>query len=111
MRAVAELNFMDPKPDFVVYGGDLAQLGKREEIDHGLEIMSKLSYPLKWVVGEHDYYLDLGEYWQQKVSPLHYSFDHKSVRFGVLNSILSAHQLAVLGTRHTLNLSPFLAHA
>lgn len=88
-RAVAELNFMDPKPDFVVYGGDLAQLGKREEIDHGLEIMSGLSHPIKWVIGEHDYYLDLGEYWQQKVSPLHYSFDHKGVHFVVLNSILT----------------------
>jgi Icc protein len=30
-KAVLEVNFMDPKPDFVVFGGDLAQLGKREE--------------------------------------------------------------------------------
>lgn len=88
-RAVAELNFMDPKPDFVVYGGDLAQLGKREEIDHGLEMMAKLNAPVKWVIGEHDYYLDLGEYWREKVAPLYYSFDHKGVHFVVLNSILT----------------------
>jgi 3',5'-cyclic-AMP phosphodiesterase len=34
--AVAETNLMDPRPDFVFYGGDIAQLGKPEEIDHGL---------------------------------------------------------------------------
>ncbi len=88
-RAVTEINFMRPKPDFVVFGGDLAQLGKREEIDHGLEIMSKIRYPVKWVIGEHDYYLDLGKYWSKKVSKLHYSFDHKGVHFVVLNSILT----------------------
>ena len=88
-KAVLEVNFMDPKPDFVVFGGDLAQLGKREEIDHGLEIMKDLTLPVKWVVGEHDYYLDLGKYWEEKVSPLHYSFDHKGVHFVVLNSILT----------------------
>ena len=91
-KAVMECNFMSPKPDFVVFGGDLAQLGKKEEIDHGLEIMSKLRHPVKWVIGEHDYYLDLGEYWQKKVSPLYYSFDHKGVHFIVLNSILTYDQ-------------------
>ena len=35
IRAVAECNMMDPKPDFVIYGGDLAQLGSKAEIDHG----------------------------------------------------------------------------
>ncbi len=88
-KAVMECNFMSPKPDFVVFGGDLAQLGKKEEIDHGLEIMSRLRHKVKWVVGEHDFYLDMGEYWQKKVSPLYYSFDHKGVHFVVLNSILT----------------------
>ncbi len=88
-RAVAEVNFLYPQPDFVVFGGDLAQLGKKEELDHGLEIMSKVQAPVKWVIGEHDYYLDLGKYWQEKISPLYYSFDHKGVHFVVLNSILT----------------------
>ncbi|WP_456433819.1 metallophosphoesterase [Thermosulfuriphilus sp.] len=88
-KAVAEVNFMWPRPDFVVFGGDLAQLGKREEIDHGLEILSQIDVPIKFVIGEHDYYLDLGQYWEQKVSKLYYSFDHKGVHFVVLNSILT----------------------
>ena len=71
-RAVTEVSFLDPAPDFVVFGGDLAQLGKREEIDHGLEIMSGLTVPVKWVIGEHDYYLDLGKYWQEKADLLEF---------------------------------------
>ncbi len=88
-KAVFEVNFLDPQPDFVVFGGDLAQLGKKEEIDHGREIMKELTTPVKWVMGEHDYYLDLGEYWRKNFGPDHYSFDHKGVHFVVLNSILT----------------------
>jgi len=88
-KAVLEVNFMDPQPDFVVFGGDLAQLGKKEEFEHGLEMMKDLTVPVKWVTGEHDYYLDLGKYWQEKMAPLYYSFNHKGVHFVVLNSILT----------------------
>ncbi len=42
IRAVAETNLLDPRPDFIFYGGDIAQLGKPEEIDHGLEILGGL---------------------------------------------------------------------
>lgn len=89
IRAVREANLLTPKPDFFVFGGDLAQLGKKEELDHGLEILSRLRGKLYYVMGEHDYYLDLGAYWREKISPLHYSFDHKGVHFVVLNSILT----------------------
>ncbi|MGD2055900.1 MAG: metallophosphoesterase [Gammaproteobacteria bacterium] len=89
IRAVAETNLMNPRPDFVMYGGDIAQLGKPEEIDHGLEILSGLRDKTYYVMGEHDYYLDLGEYWRKLLGPDHYSFDHKDVHFVVLNSILT----------------------
>jgi Icc protein len=89
IRAVAETNLLDPKPDFVFYGGDIAQLGKPEEIDHGLEILSGLSGKVHYVMGEHDYYVDLGDYWKQQLGPDYYSFDHKGVHFVVLNSILT----------------------
>ena len=89
IRAVAEANLLNPKPDFIMYGGDLAQLGTKAEIDHGLELLAPLSYKKHFVIGEHDYYLDLGEYWQKAISPLYYSFDHKGVHFVVLNSILT----------------------
>jgi 3',5'-cyclic AMP phosphodiesterase CpdA len=89
IRAVQEANLLTPRPDFFFFGGDLAQLGKKEELDHGLEIMSKLRGKVYYVIGEHDYYLDLGKYWESKISPLWYSFDHKGVHFIVLNSILT----------------------
>jgi len=89
IRAVQEANLLTPRPDFFMFGGDLAQLGKKEELDHGLEIMSKLRGKVHYVIGEHDYYLDLGKYWHDKVSPLYYAFDHKGVHFVVLNTILT----------------------
>jgi 3',5'-cyclic AMP phosphodiesterase CpdA len=89
IRAVAETNLMDPKPDFVMYGGDLAQIATKAEIDHGLELMSALRHKTHYVMGEHDYYLDLGEYWSEKLGNQYYSFDHKGVHFVVLNSILT----------------------
>jgi len=89
IRAVAETNLLQPKPDFVVFGGDLAQLGKKEELDHGAEMLSKLNYDVKHVMGEHDYYLDLGEYWSKLFGPQYYSWDYKGVHFVALNSILT----------------------
>ncbi|MBP8259675.1 MAG: metallophosphoesterase [Verrucomicrobia bacterium] len=89
IRAVAEANLLTPKPDFVMFGGDLAQLGTKEELDHGAEMLSRLRYKTHCVMGEHDYYLDLGEYWSKLFGPHYYSFDHKGVHFVVLNSILT----------------------
>lgn len=89
IQAVAEANLLDPRPDFIMYGGDIAQLGKREEIDHGLDILSGLRGEVRYVMGEHDYYLDLGEHWRRRLGPDHYSFRHKGVQFIVLNSILT----------------------
>lgn len=88
-RAVAEVNLLSPKPDFVIFGGDLGQLGKREELDHGAELLSACKYKMHYVMGEHDYYLDLGQYWEKLFGPQWYSFDHKGVHFMVLNSILT----------------------
>ena len=89
IRAVAETNLLTPKPDFVMFGGDLAQLGTKEELDHGAEMLAKLDFKTYCVMGEHDYYLDLGEYWSKLFGPQWYSFDHKGVHFVVLNSILT----------------------
>ena len=91
IRAVAETNLLDPAPDFVVFGGDLAQLGTREELDHGAELLAKLDHKTHCVLGEHDYYLDLGEYWSELFGDHYYSWDHKGVHFVVLNSILTDH--------------------
>ena len=72
-----------------MFGGDLAQMGSKPELDHGAELLAKLNYKTHVVVGEHDYYLDLGKYWSDLFGPQWYSFDHKGVHFVVLNSILT----------------------
>ena len=89
IRAVAETNLLQPKPEFVVFGGDLAQLGTKPELDHGAEMLAKLDYKTYCVLGEHDYYLDLGEYWSELFGDHYYSWDHKGIHFVVLNSILT----------------------
>ncbi|HEV7733948.1 MAG TPA: metallophosphoesterase [Candidatus Binatia bacterium] len=87
MRAVDDVNRMDPQPDFILYGGDLAQLGQPEELDLGAQILKNLKAPVRMMVGEHDWFLDLGEKWKGLFGQETYSFDHKGVHFVVLMSV------------------------
>lgn len=88
MRAVDDVNALDPQPDFVFYGGDLAQLGQPRELELGAQILKTIKAPLKVMVGEHDWYLDMGEKWRELFGEPTYSFDHKGVHFVVLNSVV-----------------------
>ncbi|MBN2023595.1 MAG: metallophosphoesterase [Pirellulales bacterium] len=90
LRAVDDVNNLDPQPDFVFYGGDLAQLGRPTELDMGAAILKNLKAPLRIMVGEHDWYLDMGEKWRDLFGEPTYSFDHKGVHFVVLNSVIEA---------------------
>jgi len=87
-KAVADVNTISPAPDFVLYGGDLAQLGLKEELDLGRGILADLKPKLHMMVGEHDWYYDLGDKWQELFGKPWYSFDHKGVHFVVLNSVV-----------------------
>src|SRR5262245_23822861 len=42
LRAVDDVNSLDPQPDFILYGGDLAQLGQPAELDLGAQILKNL---------------------------------------------------------------------
>ena len=64
IKAVDDVNALDPQPDFVLFGGDLAQLGQREELDLGAQILKSVKAPVKMMVGEHDWFLDMGERWR-----------------------------------------------
>jgi 3',5'-cyclic-AMP phosphodiesterase len=88
MRAVDDVNSMDPQPDFVLFGGDLAQLGQPQELELGAQILKNLKAPLKVMVGEHDWYFDLGEKWRALFGAANYTFEHKGVQFVVLNSVV-----------------------
>lgn len=88
MRAVDDVNDMDPQPDFVLYGGDLAQLGQPKELELGAQILKNLEAPVRMMVGEHDWYLDMGAKWRDLFGEPTYSFEHKGVHFVVLNSVV-----------------------
>jgi 3',5'-cyclic AMP phosphodiesterase CpdA len=88
MRAVDDVNGMDPQPDFVLYGGDLAQLGQPRELELGAQILKNLKAPVRMMVGEHDWFLDMGAKWRALFGEPYYLFEHKGVQFVVLNSII-----------------------
>jgi len=87
LKAVDDVNALDPQPDFVLFGGDLAQLGQREELNLGQQILKTVKAPVKMMVGEHDWFLDMGDRWQELFGPPQYSFDHKGVHFVTLMSV------------------------
>ena len=43
---------------------------------------------MKMMVGEHDWYLDMGDEWRKRFGKDTYSFDHKGVHMVVLNSVI-----------------------
>jgi 3',5'-cyclic AMP phosphodiesterase CpdA len=88
LKAVDDVNALDPQPDFVLYGGDLAQLGQPKELEEGAQILKAVKAPIKMMVGEHDWYLDMGDNWRKHFGKDTYSFDHKGVHFVVLNSVI-----------------------
>jgi Icc protein len=88
VKAVDDVNRLDPQPDFVLFGGDLAQLGQKEELELGRQILKDLKAPVRMMVGEHDWYLDLGETWKDHFGEPTYSFDHKGVHFITLMSVM-----------------------
>ena len=88
LRAVDDVNGLDPQPDFVLYGGDLAQLGRPGELTFGAQILKSIKAPVHMMVGEHDWYFDLGEKWRELFGQPTYSFDHKGTHVVVLNSVI-----------------------
>ena len=87
LKAVDDVNNLDPQPDFVLFGGDLAQLGKKEELDLGAQILKNVRAPIHMMVGEHDWFLDMGDHWRQLFGPEQHSFDHKGVHFVTIMSV------------------------
>jgi len=88
LKAVEDVNALDPQPDFVLFGGDLAQLGQPGELALGRQILSEVKAPLRVMVGEHDWYFDMGEKWRELFGEPTYSWEHKGVHFVVLNSVV-----------------------
>jgi len=87
VRAVKEVQAMSPPADFLIFGGDLAQLGDPVELDLGADILKEIKIRKVFIPGEHDWYLDMGAKWEQLFGKSPWTFDHKGVRFVGLDTV------------------------
>ena len=92
-KAIAAVNSLEVKPDFVVFTGDLTHISEDAKVRHdrmdqfrdiigGLQVKT-----VHLMAGEHDASLDRGDAYQQFFGKLHYSFAHKGVQFMVLDNV------------------------
>ena len=65
VRAFKEVQAMNPPADFLIFGGDLAQLGDPVELQLGAELLKEVKIKKVFIPGEHDWYLDMGATWNR----------------------------------------------
>ena len=87
VRAAKEAQAMKPAADFLIFGGDLAQLGDPVELELGAEILKEVKARKVFIPGEHDWYLDMGQKWVKMFGQPTWTFDHKGVRFVGLDTV------------------------
>ncbi len=92
-KAVAAVNDLEESPDFVVFTGDLTQTvddpaKRRDRMKEFRDVVGKLkARHVRFLAGEHDAALDRGEAFQELFGALRGSFDHRGVRFVVLDNV------------------------
>jgi len=89
-RAAKDVQAMDPPADFLIFGGDIAQLGDPVELELGAEILKEVTIKKVFIPGEHDWYLDMGKKFVELFGPSPWSFDHKGVRIIGLDTVSRA---------------------
>jgi Icc protein len=89
-RAFQEVQAMNPPADFLIFGGDLGQLGDPVELQLGAELLKEVKIRKVFIPGEHDWYLDMGSTWNRMFGQAPWHFDHKGVRFIGLDTISHA---------------------
>jgi hypothetical protein len=62
-------------------------LGQPGELKLGQQMLKQLKAPVRMMVGEHDWFLDMGDLWKELFGAPYYSFDHKGVHFVTLMSV------------------------
>lgn len=92
-KAVATVNGLAQKPDFIVFTGDLTHTTddakeRRERMKKFKEIVGALTVKdVRFMPGEHDASLDKGEAYKEFFGATHYTFDHKGVHFIALDNV------------------------
>ncbi len=92
-KAVAAVNALKIKPDFVVFTGDLthttddAEERNRRMAGFKAEVAKLQVKDVKFLPGEHDASLDEGLAFKAHFGPTHYAFAHKGVQFIALDNV------------------------
>ncbi|HEY6280614.1 MAG TPA: metallophosphoesterase [Burkholderiales bacterium] len=92
-KAVAAVNNLNEKPDFIMFTGDLTHITddpkiRRQRLAEFREIVSELKVTnVHFMPGEHDASLDRGAAFQEFFGKTHYTFDHKGVHFIVVDNV------------------------
>lgn len=92
-KAVATVNALPRKPDFVVFTGDLTHTTddpaeRRRRLTQFRDIVADLQVKqVHFIPGEHDAALDNGEAYQSFFGATHYTFDHKGMHFIALDNV------------------------
>jgi hypothetical protein len=92
-KAIAAVNALADKPDFVVFTGDLTHttdnpVERRKRLAEFRDIVARLEVrDVRFMPGEHDAALDHGKAFTEFFGPTRYTFDHKGVHFIVLDNV------------------------
>ena len=92
-KAIAGVNALEHRPDFIVFTGDLTQTTdddkvRRARMKEFREIIKELKVQdIKFLAGEHDAALDNGEAFKELFGKTYYTFDHKGVHFIALDNV------------------------
>ena len=92
-KAVATVNALETRPDFIIFTGDLTHTTddpqeRRQRMLQFKEIAAALAVkPVHFLPGEHDAALDNGAAFREHFGASHYAFDHKGVHFIGLDNV------------------------
>src|SRR3954465_7703327 len=80
-KAVAAVNALQQKPDFIIFTGDLTHttdnpVERRKRLGEFRDVVSRLEVKdVRFMPGEHDASLDHGKAFSELFGPTHYTFD------------------------------------
>jgi hypothetical protein len=92
-EAIAKVNALPVRPDFIIHTGDVSQLSRDDEFDDAEQMLKATGLPVFFVPGEHDM-LDpdggkafLSRFGKGSMGAGWYSFDHRGVHFVALVNV------------------------
>ncbi|HLK09822.1 MAG TPA: metallophosphoesterase [Candidatus Binatia bacterium] len=92
-KAIAAVNALAHKPDFIVFTGDLTHTTdddglRRARLAQFRDLVARLDVKqIHFMPGEHDAALDEGKAFRELFGDTHYTFDHGGVHFIVLDNV------------------------